>query len=592
MIFANEIKGYEGHNPFCDSQARNFSDKKLYDEFYPTSNYWTMFNDQHEILLGTRGSGKTFLLKMMRYSMLKKINDPRAEQLANEKNYIAVYVPMHLEFVVPFNNTNLKSSKRVEMFQIAFNCFLGQALLIELKAITDEISDDKKQIITQVKLLNSLYRMWFGRNDDINTFEDLSFKIKQLYYNIDWEKMENTNIPPVFKRYICTPLIAAQDIINNILELRDKPTWIVCIDEAEFLNIDLQKCINSVFRSDSNRIALKVATLPFYHATKETLDKGIMVSNGNDFSYRNVDMQSMDQDFIGLTNKLCKHRLRGQFVSQKVCETLEDFVGIVGNDDLIDYYRNEVGEKNAQQEDIQQKIMDSFAPKRKENAPKYKDLRKTVYDKYAPIFFVREMYKKSRSGNSKPGWYAGAKVIRKVSQGNPRLFIQIMNEIFEYCRMNKLTAKAQNTILYSFSKNICESTKALELQGPVAFKNLDNIATTIHKKIHDNYLTTGGLAFSLKYKDIEEFKSNMQWIQLAIAYSRILVDDEVKKNGLTMDTKYSLSNAYAVTYWIPMRTDSPINIVLNKNSNSYKINEGENKQAFRQLSFFDEEDKI
>ena len=231
MIFANEIKGYEGHNPFCDSQARNFSDKKLYDEFYPTSNYWTMFNDQHEILLGTRGSGKTFLLKMMRYSMLKKINDPRAEQLANEKNYIAVYVPMHLEFVVPFNNTNLKSSKRVEMFQIAFNCFLGQALLIELKAITDEISDDKKQIITQVKLLNSLYRMWFGRNDDINTFEDLSFKIKQLYYNIDWEKMENTNIPPVFKRYICTPLIAAQDIINNILELRDKPTWIVCIDE-------------------------------------------------------------------------------------------------------------------------------------------------------------------------------------------------------------------------------------------------------------------------------------------------------------------------------------------------------------------------
>ena len=84
----------------------------------------------------------------------------------------------------------------------------------------------------------------------------------------------------------------------------------------------------------------------------------------------------------------------------------------------------------------------------------------------------------------------------------------------------------------------------------------------------------------------------MQWIQLAIAYSRILVDDEVKKNGLTMDTKYSLSNAYAVTYWIPMRTDSPINIVLNKNSNSYKINEGENKQAFRQLSFFDEEDKI
>ena len=62
---ADMVRGSNCQNPFSDSQARNFSDTKLINEFCPISNYWSLFNDQHEVLLGTRGSGKTFLLKMM-----------------------------------------------------------------------------------------------------------------------------------------------------------------------------------------------------------------------------------------------------------------------------------------------------------------------------------------------------------------------------------------------------------------------------------------------------------------------------------------------------------------------------------------------
>lgn len=83
---ADHIKGSSQQNPFSDSQARNFSDTKVANEFYPISTYWSLFNDQHEILLGTRGSGKTVLLKMMRYSMLSRIDNPLATQLVEEKN--------------------------------------------------------------------------------------------------------------------------------------------------------------------------------------------------------------------------------------------------------------------------------------------------------------------------------------------------------------------------------------------------------------------------------------------------------------------------------------------------------------------------
>ncbi len=63
------LEGYSGANPFHESQARAGAERKILSEFYPTSAFWSLFNDQHEILLGTRGSGKTFLLRMMSYTL-------------------------------------------------------------------------------------------------------------------------------------------------------------------------------------------------------------------------------------------------------------------------------------------------------------------------------------------------------------------------------------------------------------------------------------------------------------------------------------------------------------------------------------------
>ena len=59
-MLANKVKNYPGENPFGDYQGRNFPDKKVCSQFYPISTFWSLFNPQHEIILGSRGSGKTF----------------------------------------------------------------------------------------------------------------------------------------------------------------------------------------------------------------------------------------------------------------------------------------------------------------------------------------------------------------------------------------------------------------------------------------------------------------------------------------------------------------------------------------------------
>lgn len=564
---ADLVKGSSQPNPFCDSQARNFSDSKLISEFCPISNYWSLFNDQHEILLGARGSGKTFLLKMMRYSMLKRIQDPKAQEIAKKKEYIALYVPMYLEFVTHLTSSDSSEDRQIRLFQFAFNCLLAQSLLVELKEILSEEKDKMKWAKMNLTLSLALNSCWFDDDaHDVSDLFSLTTKLRKLFYNFDTATEDLGNVPPVFKRQIGASLLAVKEIVSNCLELPEEPTWIICIDEAEFLTEPLQRCINSVFRSDSRRIALKVATLPYYHRTIKTLDENISVSVGNDFSYRVVDMPCDSSDFISLTNSLIVSRIKTRFSSNIDISKLEDFLGVVGNDDQIDYYREEVGSDASSDEAIMQDIISEMSEKRQKSARNYKNPRKTIRDKFAPVLYVRRMYKLSRQGNTKPGWYAGSQMVRRISQGNPRAFIQIMNNLFEKARNSELTPKAQHGVIIDYAHSFCESTQALESNGPTIYRDLKQIGQELHKEVHDGHIKSSGCNYKLKFDSESSFEFAKKWLQQAIAYSRIVVDKETIIYGISRDTTFLLSNSYAAEYWLPMRADINIKKISIKNN--------------------------
>lgn len=591
---ADMVRGSTCQNPFSDSQARNFSDTKLINEFCPISNYWSLFNDQHEILLGTRGSGKTFLLKMMRYSMLKRIRDPRAQELAEKKEYIALYVPMYLEFVTHLTSSDSSEEKQIQLFQFAFNCLLAQSMLVELKEILSEEKDKMKWARKNMELSLALNSCWFDDDaTDVSDLFSLTTKLRKLFYNFDVTTGDITSIPPVFKRQMGASLLAVKELVAESLGLSEEPTWIICIDEAEFLTEPLQRCINSVFRSDSRRIALKVATLPYYHRTLKTLDMNISVSAGNDFSYRVVDMDHESVDFINLTNSLVSSRLKTRFDSTLDISKLEDFLGVCGGDDPIDYYREEVKDKAATDDVIMQDIVSELSEERKKSAANYSNPRKTIRDKFAPVFYVRRMYKLSRKGNTKPGWYAGSQMVRKVSQGNPRAFIQIMNNLFEKARNSELTSKAQHGVIFDFVQGFCESTQALESNGPTMYRELKLIGEELHNHVHEGKIRSTGCNFVLGFDSDDSFRYARKWLQQATAYSRIVVDEDTLINGITKDTEFLLSNAYAAKYWLPMRADVAIKKINIRNNQvaTYTVKmPGKKAPPSDQLSFFEEDD--
>lgn len=558
---ADKLFGMDVANPFKDSQGRNFSDTKIQKEFCPISKFWSLFNDHHEILLGARGSGKTFLLKMMRRSMLESIDHEQASKILKEKKYISFYVPLHMETVTALSDDKLPDERKIELFKFVFNSLLAESIIDEIKSVVNKIDNIKDKVDTNFSFASQISEVWFGKeNNNIGDLNDLSLKIRSLSYNFDYYEDPISNIPIIFRRELAVPLLAIQPLLVSLIGLNEEPTWILCVDEAEFIPIIFQKCLNSFMRSNTHGIVMKIGTLPFYWKTYETFETNILLSPENDFCFQVLDLQPDSEDFRQLTDKLCSHRIKSRVCSEWEINCLEDFLGTIGKDKLIDYYRDIVGIEKSTNEQIIEDIINSFSDEKRISARAYKNKEKTIHQKYGHIFYVREVYKLARKGHNIPGWYAGADVIRKVSQGNPRQFITIMSCMFNRAVNTHFSSKVQHQVIINYAATFCKTSQAIESDGHLVYDYLNQTGNYLFDKVHNQSLISVGCAFKYRFKSENEFEEWKKWLEKAVAYSRIIIPYNDMVNGITMETTYTLSYAYAANYWIPFRPDTPCSI--------------------------------
>lgn len=583
-------------NPFSDSQARNYSDKRVVTEFCPIAQFWSLFNDQHEILIGTRGCGKTILLKMMRYSMLNKLSDPRAQRLVKEKKYIAFYVPLHLEFIKKLSNSELSLDEKISWFRFSFNCALAQSVILEFSELLKDIYlDDLERVKAEYQLSQIIDQIWgIDSTFPVYQLSKVREKVVKLFYSTNPFRANILDVPNPFILSFGSVLSAISSSVCDVFNI--SPTWILCVDEAEFVDECYQRCINTAFRSDTDRIAIKMATLYYYHTTKKTLDDNIEVMDGQDFKYTIIDMKYDSTDFINVTDCIVRTRFCSENIS---IETLDGFVETLQGDSYLDYYTKEVGEEEATATNIQDQILCQISEKSKtHNAGKsYDELRKPVFDKLAPIFYLREVYKK-RGGRYIPGWYAGATMVRRIAQGNPRIFIRIMNELYNTAvgKRLPLDLKHQHNTIENFARSFCKETETLEGVGPEAKAHLEYISDIIHLQTHGSILISSGLSFMIKENN--NLENHLSWIKKSIAFSRLMVDADSLKTDITHESKFQLANLYAVQYWLPMRAKTPIKINLHEDVPlTYKITKQTIKKTKSshqdvisgQLSLFSEE---
>lgn len=562
---SDKLADFRGANPFREAQARAGSGAGILSEFYPTSTFWSLFNDQHEILLGTRGSGKTYLLRMMTYSLLRRLDHDSAREIIKNRSFIAFYLPLHLEFLASLPGRKLHDELRLGWFQFAFNCAAAKSLLTEVAAVvSDTFQDATERLLAEGKIIRLCTALWFGTEEnDVTTISDLQFKLELKYATTPFWRDDTQEKPALpLARNILTPVVSVLPRLSEALNLEpDATKWVACIDEAEFLNSAFLRCINSCLRSEKRPVVVKLATLPFRHSTRETLTPNVSIQpRGHDYAYVTVDLPWDSSDFEGLTNHISTVRLRR---TQRIEDgRLESFLGTVGEaDELIDYFRAELSEEAESEETLLSNIVAAMSKARQQHYEQIKahpeKVDRPYLHRFAPVYFARRMRIENQKGGRTAAWFAGAKMIRRIADGNPRRFIQLMSDLFEKARDERLTPKTQHRTITGFCERYLEDVEGYPECGPLLKAIVDSVGDLLSRRIHGDHMVDGGCNFKIDSQllDVQIFRET---IEFAIGYSIFMADKETVEGKLESDSDLRLSYVFAVSYWLPMRKGDPV----------------------------------
>lgn len=290
-------------NLFEVDNARNLSRHELADTFIPTQSFWRLLSAKHQVVLGARGQGKTALAKMLSHDHLVLLanHEPRAKSAVNSQEFIGIYLPTRLEWVGGLRNKPWLSEKeREEFFQWRLNVASCIAFVPVAKScIQSYVSGPANQAKAERELALKLAGDWLP--NDQSTFSDL-LSLRRYLEDVDYHKQiqvlreramgevpaRESPIGIAFGMELFTPLRQAIKRLSRLLSLNENCSWLLCLDEAEFLEQMDHRIINSHMRAYPDNLFLKMTTMPYCHYTLAT-NVGAALVPGQDFAYVNMD---------------------------------------------------------------------------------------------------------------------------------------------------------------------------------------------------------------------------------------------------------------------------------------------------------------
>lgn len=544
---ANILASKTYTNPFNRAQARDFSDRELEKDFVLTSQYLDAFQNRHQVLLGTRGSGRTILLRMMgshtrAYLKETYAGDPDVKKLPTD--VVAFYVRMALEWVAMAmggENADLR------FFQAAFNIRASTAFCCEVRnliATFKSVPLISRATIEQ-SVVQSLVRAWNLPIEPPADLHRLSIELEALAQELDPENHDSYSRTGVFARAILSPIEAvAERVSAELVSLTGSPIkFYACIDEAEFLPAPFLASIATAMRS-SKKCVIKLATL-FYHFDEATSVPGVKLSLGNDYTILTVD--PTPKVFARIADHLVRVRLDEVGLRN---QSLASFLGVAGEDRPIDYYALIV-KKDLNIEALHSSIFTQLTDRRKayviEAGSKGNGTKNPIDLKYAPVFYAREV-KKLLGGNRKLGYFAGPNVVRLVANGNPRRFLEIMEMMFDRARERDLGFGIQQEVLMRYSRSLKDRAGGI---SPLLQVFIEVVGAKLSERVHNGDLNDTGCSFVLS-----DFLAGAHELRDAlkqgVAYAHVVPDGQA--GGLvSLPERMCIAYGHAVRFWLPLR---------------------------------------
>ena len=532
--------------------ARNLTMEQLSSMFISTSLYKKIMSRGHHILLGARGQGKTALFRMLAFEGFRTLarNDSWAEDILSKKKFIGIYLPTKLEWVQSLTYVNNALLSEKDAFRWKFNLSSCIAFVDTALACIEEYGGDRREVILKEMEFSSLVASAWQLGTGCDTLEMVASRLRKVGYQ--WQvavtKMsmfgltlkdvisEDMQAPmSVFATNAFSPLKQAIDILARILNFPKTASWLLCVDEAEFMTGEQQRIINTFMRGAPENLFIKIATMPFSHYTLETDFADAPLRPGNDFEYLMMDKEMKYMSGGGVK------KIDSEFSDTELqfCEQLFDRVISTCYPDCDPSWRNleemfgpSVLLDNAVDADWSQGSMYMSLFKQYASTS-YVIRAEELLKDGARTKFKNEVSRKVRGtlllrenkdvciGNKKSSIYSGGKVVLRCAERNPRMFIRIINSMLRYVKEGSrplVGVKKQEEVLVDLARNFHNQIKSYQVVGPDLYRLVEAIGKRFKSELYEKPLTGDVLqSVELDEKYLSDDK-NVKLVRAAIQY--------------------------------------------------------------------------
>jgi len=252
--------------------ARCMSFREIAESFIISDNFKNIIRPETTVLIGSRGCGKTTLLKMLHPQALAAWNTIEAQEIKRNIDFNGIYIPSDLQWKKQFETFEKKFPKNEsvkDIFRGVINANVSIAICNTFNALI-EYSEVKNTF--EIELAAKLIENWDIPKPISPNFNEITIRLRKMVsdFNIYYRRgIIDENLPELcYKNYIDLISLAIDcfEAINKRGEhgrISCKEKWALCFDEFELTPKFFQEEVKDSRRGIADqRLLLKLTTIP------------------------------------------------------------------------------------------------------------------------------------------------------------------------------------------------------------------------------------------------------------------------------------------------------------------------------------------
>jgi hypothetical protein len=513
-------------NLFEIENARNLRRDEVVATFVPTHAFRRLLSHKHHILLGSRGSGKTAVAQMLSHDYLSRLDDEQAAELIESKSLIGTYLATRWDWVAGLTAQRFESQNdQIAHFCCEFNLAVCLAFLPTIRSCLLRYSMDKGlRARNEEAICEVLSKRWFsaepgagaGAPAAIATLEGIHRRLDELVYSRQLQAARwrvggrrvagEPRFGTSFAVDLFAPLRAAIGVVSATLDLPDDAAWLVCLDEAEFLQAEHQRILNTYMRSHPHGLFLKITATPYWHLPDETLLPRVGLDPTHDFDYVYLDrdpvMHSQTEDEQGRAGTRFGRLLfeKRQHASDLVTLSLDE---LLGESQLLDPQPHDWSPESDDWRSLEKHADPSIVTRAREmvrtpnGVTAFKD---QIGRKIRPALKLRDEVARASRGRRQLDLYSGASMVIRCGDANPRRLIRLFSRMLRETasinaservrQVTSLRPAVQTRVLTQFSENTLLVSQAFSQPEADLFRFLRDLGEYMQYCMHRMPLMT------------------------------------------------------------------------------------------------------